>query len=110
MADPDLVKRVIGNLLLNAVQAMPKGGKLFIYAYREEGGLVIEGQDTGEGIPEEGKSKLFTPMFTTKSKRQGFGLSVVTRVTESMNGTVTFDSEKGKGTIFTIRLPPSQKR
>ncbi len=106
MADPDFLKRVISNLVLNAVQAMPKGGKLSIYAYRKEGGLVIEVQDTGEGIPEEVKSKLFTPMFTTKSKGQGFGLAVVKRVTESMNGTVTFESEKGKGTTFTIRLPP----
>ena len=48
---------------------MPKGGKLSIYAYRKEGSLVIEVQDTGEGIPDEVKDKLFTPMFTTKSKR-----------------------------------------
>ena len=53
MADPDLLKRVISNLMLNAVQAMPKGGKLSVYAYRKEGGLVIEVKDTGEGIPEE---------------------------------------------------------
>ena len=109
MADPDLLKRVISNLVLNAVQAMPKGGKLSLYAYRIEGGLVIEVQDTGEGIPDEAKPKLFTPMFTTKSKGQGFGLAVVKRVTESMGGTVTFESEKGKGTTFTVRLPPPKE-
>jgi PAS domain S-box-containing protein len=106
MADPDLLKRIISNLVLNAVQAMPKGGNLSIYAYRKEGGLIIEVQDTGEGIPEEVKTKLFTPMFTTKSKGQGFGLAVVKRVTEAMNGTVSFDSERGKGTKFIVRLPP----
>jgi signal transduction histidine kinase len=105
-ADPDLLKRIISNLVLNAVQAMPKGGNLSIYAHRKEGGLVIEVQDTGEGIPTEAKPKLFTPMFTTKSKGQGFGLAVVKRITESMNGTVTFESEQGKGTKFTVRLPP----
>jgi PAS domain S-box-containing protein len=108
-ADPDLLKRVISNLVLNAVQAMPKGGKLSLYAYRNEGGLVIEVQDTGEGISDEAKPKLFTPMFTTKSKGQGFGLAVVKRVTESMGGTVTFKSEKGKGTTFTVRLPPPKE-
>jgi PAS domain S-box-containing protein len=109
MVDPDLLKRVISNLVLNAIQAMPKGGKLSINAYRKEGGLVIEVQDTGEGISDEVKTKLFTPMFTTKSKGQGFGLSVVKRVTESMNGTVAFESEQGKGTKFTIRLPPPKE-
>ncbi len=109
IADPDLLKRIISNLVLNAIQAMPKGGKLSIHAYRKEGGLVIEVQDTGEGIPEEAKSKLFTPMFTTKSKGQGFGLAVVKRVTEAMNGTVSFESELGKGTKFIVRLPPPQR-
>jgi PAS domain S-box-containing protein len=108
-ADPDLLKRIIANLVLNAVQAMPKGGKLSIYAHRKEGGLVIEVQDTGEGIPDEVKNKLFTPMFTTKSKGQGFGLAVVKRITESMNGTVTFESEQGKGTKFIVRLPPPKE-
>ena len=96
-------------MVLNAVQAMPKGGKLSIYAYRKKADIVIEVQDTGEGIPEEAKSKLFTPMFTTKSKGQGFGLAVVKRVTESMNGTVTFESEQGKGTKFIMRFPPPKE-
>ena len=103
-ADPELLKRIITNLVTNAIQAMPKGGKLSVYAYRKENNVIIEVQDTGEGIPEEVKPKLFTPLFTTKSKGQGFGLAVVKRVTESMNGTVTFESEKGKGTKFTILL------
>ena len=108
MADPDLIRRIISNLVLNAIQAMPNGGELSVYAYRKEGGLVIEVKDTGEGIPDEVKGKLFTPMFTTKSKGQGFGLAVVKRVTEAMNGTVSFESEQGKGTTFIISLPPPQ--
>lgn len=109
MVDPDLLKRVINNLVLNAIQAMPKGGKLSINAYRKDGEVFIEVQDTGVGIPEDVKPKLFTPMFTTKSKGQGFGLSVVKRVTESMNGTVSFESEHDKGTKFILIFPQRQK-
>ena len=105
MADFTFVKRIIGNLVSNAVQAMPNGGKLKIRAYRDAKNVVITVKDTGMGIPEEAKGKLFTPLFTTKSKGQGFGLAVVKRMVEALNGTVTFESQVGKGTTFTIRLP-----
>jgi signal transduction histidine kinase len=104
-ADPAYVKRIIGNLISNAVQAMPNGGKLNINATRQKGNAVITVQDTGVGIPEDVKPKLFQPLFTTKSKGQGFGLAVVKRITEAQGGTVTFTSEEGKGTCFTITLP-----
>ncbi len=106
LADPDLLKRILGNLVSNAVQAMPKGGKLSIRSFQEPGDTIITVQDTGAGIPEAVKPKLFTPLFTTKSKGQGFGLAIVKRMTEALNGTVTFESEEGKGTKFIIRLPP----
>ena len=93
------------NLVTNAVQAMPKGGELIIHAYKEGKDVIIAVKDTGVGIPEAVKSKLFTPMFTTKSKGQGFGLAVIKRMTEALGGTVTFESQEGKGTIFKIRLP-----
>ncbi len=104
-ADPELLKRILSNLVNNAVQAMPEGGKLAIHAYKEAGDTVIVVQDTGVGVPEEIKPKLFTPLFTTKSKGQGFGLAVVKRMTEALGGTVSFESEQGKGTKFIIRLP-----
>jgi signal transduction histidine kinase len=109
VTDPDLLKRILGNLISNAVQAMPDGGKLTIRSNREKDDVVITVQDTGVGIPENVKPKLFTPLFTTKSKGQGFGLAVVKRMTEALNGTVTFESQQGKGTKFTIRLPPPKK-
>jgi PAS domain S-box-containing protein len=105
MADPDILKRSLGNLFTNAVQAMPEGGRLSIQAYREGTDAVITVADTGVGIPEEARDRLFTPLFTTKSKGQGFGLAVVKRMTESLGGLVTFESEEGRGTKFILRFP-----
>ena len=108
-ADSAYMKRIIGNLVSNAVQAMPDGGKLAVQAYREKTAVVITVQDTGVGINEDAREKLFTPLFTTKAKGQGFGLAVVKRLTEALGGTVTFESQEGKGTTFTIILPSSEK-
>jgi signal transduction histidine kinase len=99
------LQRILTNLTNNAIQAMPNGGKLNISASSKNGKATITVQDTGEGVPEEVRSKLFTPLITTKSKGQGFGLAVVKRLTEGLGGTVTFESEVGKGTKFTIELP-----
>ena len=109
VADADYLNRILYNLVTNAVQAMPKGGKLTIDVYKEANEIVIAVKDTGVGIPKEIRGKMFTPMFTTKSKGQGFGLPVVKRMTESLGGTVTFESQEGKGTTFTIRLPPPKE-
>ena len=106
LADSSYINRIMYNLVNNAVQAMPKGGKLTIKAYKEANDLIISVKDTGVGIPENVKSKLFTPMFTTKAKGQGFGLAVIKRMTESLGGTVSFESQEGKGTTFTVRLSP----
>ena len=87
---------------------MPKGGKLTVQAYKDANDTIITVEDTGEGIPEEAKAKIFQPLFTTKSKGQGFGLAVVKRLTEALNGTATFESEPGKGTKFKLRFSPKQ--
>ena len=109
VTDPGLLKRILNNLVSNSVQAMPDGGRLDINAFREENRTVITVSDTGLGIPEEFKGKLFTPLFTTKSRGQGFGLPVVKRITEALEGTVTYESEVGKGTKFILRLPHTRK-
>jgi two-component system nitrogen regulation sensor histidine kinase NtrY len=65
-------------------------------------------EDTGVGIPEEIKPKLFQPMVTTKSKGQGLGLAVVKRLVDALNGKISFESQEGKGTTFIVRLPPKK--
>jgi two-component system CheB/CheR fusion protein len=103
--DASYLKRILSNLILNSIQAMPKGGKLTISGARQNGKASISIADTGEGIIEEVKNKIFMPLFTTKSKGQGFGLVVVERLTEALGGTVTFESEKGNGAKFTLEFP-----
>jgi PAS domain S-box-containing protein len=110
IADPVLLKRILENLVNNAVQAMPNGGKLEVHAFRASDELVITVQDSGVGISEEAKPKLFTPLFTTKSKGQGFGLAAAKRITEALGGTVNFESEVGKGAKFVLRFPPPKKK
>ena len=105
MVDPSFLKRVLTNLITNAVQAMPNGGKLTLNAIRKGEKAFITVEDTGPGIPEEVRDKIFTPLFTTKSKGQGFGLAVVKKLTEASNGKVSFETELGKGTKFMIELP-----
>jgi PAS domain S-box-containing protein len=103
--DCSYMKRILTNLTANAVQAMPNGGKLTISAYCRSNRAFICVEDTGEGIPEEAKNKLFKPLFTTKAKGQGFGLAVVKKLTDALNGGITFESEEGKGTKFIIEFP-----
>ena len=106
--DPQLLKRVLINLLTNAVQAMPNGGTLTLsssFNGQNQASLAVE--DTGVGIPEKIKPQIFTPLFTTKPRGQGFGLAVCKRVIEAHGGTITFESQEGKGAKFTIKFPIS---
>lgn len=103
--DKTFTTRVLTNLVNNAVQAMPQGGKLTINASVHNNSATITVEDTGVGIPEDVKPKMFTPLFTTKSKGQGFGLPVVKRLVEAQGGTISFESTVGKGTKFIVTLP-----
>ena len=103
--DKEYIERVLTNLITNATQAMPKGGKLTLTAFRQKNTVQIIVEDTGEGVPENIKDKLFTPLFTTKSKGQGFGLAVVKKFVDKLGGNVTLDSQVGKGTKFIVNLP-----
>ena len=87
---------------------MPNGGKVELAGFEKKGKVQICVSDNGVGIPEEVKLKLFTPMVTTKAKGQGLGLAVVKRLVEALNGNITFVSEIGKGTKFSIELPKTK--
>ena len=85
---------------------MPDGGKLTITGQvTGEGQVSVSVEDTGVGIPEAIKHQLFTPLFTTKPRGQGFGLAVCKRVIEAHGGTITFESTEGKGAKFTVQFP-----
>jgi signal transduction histidine kinase len=103
--DSYYLNRILYNLVTNSVQAMPQGGKLSIEAKKDANDTVLSIRDTGVGITKEIQAKMFAVMFTTKSKGQGFGLPVVKRMTESLGGTVTFESQEGRGTMFILRIP-----
>jgi signal transduction histidine kinase len=107
-ADSYYLNRILSNLISNAVQAMPEGGTLTIRSTNTSKKVLICVEDTGMGIPDEIKPKLFSPMVTTKSKGQGLGLAVVKRLVETLSGTVTFESKLGQGTKFTVCLPKNK--
>lgn len=104
--DCDYLRRILTNLVINAVQAMPNEGSLVVQVKSSKHNRVVFAvEDTGVGIPEDVKTKLFTPLFTTKSKGQGLGLAVVKRLVEGLKGSVRVESEEGMGTKFIIELP-----
>ena len=105
---PGQLYQVVMNLLINAAEAIPKRGEVRISTRLEEGSIVVvEVADTGEGITPENLDKLFTPFFTTKpmGKGTGLGLAIARRIVEDHKGTLTVESEVGKGSVFTVRLP-----
>ncbi|MGQ9781060.1 MAG: sensor histidine kinase [Nitrososphaeria archaeon] len=96
LVNPSIMGRVLSNLMINAVQAMPNGGKLTARLYRRKDDIYISIEDTGVGIPQENLDKIFQPLFTTKPKGQGLGLAVCKRLVESQGGSISFESQEGK--------------
>jgi len=107
--DEKQLDRVFSNLVKNAVQAMPKGGKLTITTNETEDHVEIALTDTGVGIPEESMSKLFQPLFTTKAKGIGMGLAICKKIVEQHDGTIDVKSKVGEGTTFVIKLPKKEE-
>jgi signal transduction histidine kinase len=108
LADPDQLSQVFGNIVLNAVQAMPDGGQLIVESQVPSPEWVaVSFADTGVGIPEEHLDKLFEPLFTTKAKGIGLGMAVTKTLVEGHGGKIEVESEVGKGSTFTVRLPIS---
>lgn len=103
--DTDQIRQVLVNMIMNAMQAMPEGGRLTISVRERDKFLEVEISDTGCGIPKEAIGKIFDPLFTTRAKGIGLGLAVCKAVIERHEGNIEVESEVGKGATFTIRLP-----
>jgi two-component system sensor histidine kinase HydH len=101
--DIDKMKQVILNITKNAAEAMAGGGKISVTGSASQNGIVLEISDTGTGIP--AGINVYEPFFTTKSQGTGIGLSIVQQIVNAHGGTVSYRSEHGKGTTFTITLP-----
>ncbi len=108
-ADPSQIKQVFANLLKNAIQSMPAGGRIDVRSalVNKENRRYcrIWIKDNGRGIPEEIRSRIFEPYFTTKSEGTGLGLAIVERIVFDHNGNIWFETQEGVGTTFIIDLP-----
>lgn len=104
-ADPVLLRRVIENLVLNAIDAMPKGGRLTFRTLILERYAVFEVSDTGVGLTPEECERLFTPYYTSKQHGTGLGLAIVQSVISDHHGRITVSSKKDEGTTFHVEVP-----
>jgi len=104
MVDPDLLKRAILNIFINAIQAMPDGGELMIRSYVRAHEFIIEIIDTGPGIPADKQDEIFEAYYTTKPGGTGLGLPICRRIIEEHDGHIELHSDPGKGSSFTIAL------
>ena len=105
MGDKEKLKQVFINILLNSIQSMENGGKIWISTEVGDLGVSISFRDTGTGIEKEDLNKIFNPFFTTKEEGTGLGLSVSNRIIQDHNGYITIDSVVNEGTIVVIYLP-----
>jgi len=103
--DVEKMKRVFVNIIQNAIDAMPEGGELTITSNGSRGNLEIAFADTGVGMSKEIMEKLWTPLFTTKAKGMGLGLSSCKRIVEAHGGNISVESAVDEGTIFTVTIP-----
>lgn len=101
----DQFKQALLNLMINSIQAMPKGGELKIQTIYENAEIVLRISDTGIGIEPAVLNRIYDPYFTTKTRGSGLGLTVVKRFVKDHGGRIDVQSEQGKGTTFDIRLP-----
>jgi two-component system, NtrC family, nitrogen regulation sensor histidine kinase NtrY len=109
-ADSELLYRALSNLVLNAIDAMPHGGQLILRTRQMDDGVIIEIQDSGEGLSTDECQRLFTPYYTSKSHGTGLGLAIVQSIVNDHGGTISVHSEPGRGATFTIALPQNLEK
>jgi len=114
VGDPAEICRVVCNLLINAVEAMPKGGEISLATFHEGDQVLLEVSDTGIGMSKEVRERIFEPFFTTKEIGQGLGTSIIYGIVARHGGDIRVSSVEGRGTTFHLRLPvispPSSER
>jgi signal transduction histidine kinase len=103
--DPDLFKQAVLNIVVNAIEAMPEGGTLRFSATARGDQAELRISDSGPGIPDDVRDKIYNLYFTTKEKGSGIGLSMTFRIVQLHDGTIDFESEPGHGTTFVMKLP-----
>ena len=108
LTDPDKMRQVLLNILLNAVQSIEDAGDVAISAHAEDNEVIITVADTGCGMTQEQLKQVFSPFFTTKEKGTGLGLAAATKIVECHGGEITAESEPGAGSVFSIRLPQAE--
>jgi PAS domain S-box-containing protein len=106
MGSPTELREVLLNIILNSLDAMPKGGKIVLKTEMEDGFVSIEARDNGKGMSESVRQRVFDPFFTTNGiRRSGLGLSVSYGIIQRHHGEIRVESQEGLGTAFTIKLP-----
>ena len=103
--DPEQMKQVLLNLVLNAMQAMPQGGEVMVDAAEENGRLRIRVKDQGPGIPATDIDSIYDPFFTTKDTGTGLGLPVAYQIVQQHGGELMLEENGPGGACFAIRLP-----
>ena len=104
-ADPNILKRMLNNLILNGIQASANEALIEIQLSQHGDKVILKVKDHGEGVPEDVKHKIFTPYFSTKEKGSGIGLAIAKKGIEQAGGSIWFDANDGPGTTFTVLLP-----
>ena len=110
LLDEKLFKQVIINLMQNSIAAMANGGKITIHSYIKDDLFYVVLSDTGIGMDEETRQRIFEPYFTTKTNGTGLGLTMVYKIIKEFGGEIEVESELGKGTTFIISLPVPQDK
>jgi signal transduction histidine kinase len=101
----DLFKQALLNLMLNAQHAMPDGGELILTTRRDGSEVVLDVTDTGRGMTEEVRARVFDAFYSTRPGGSGLGLPTTRKIVEAHGGTIHVQSVPGKGSQFTVRLP-----
>jgi signal transduction histidine kinase len=111
LASEEALSEILSNLIVNAIEAQPDGGRVEIRLARKRGHLEIQVEDRGPGVSAELRSRIFQPFFTTKATGTGLGLAIVARRVDEMGGTMSCESpvSEGKGARFSVALPLSAR-